>query len=44
MSVCLESDNIGNGTVESGMVENRVWGVAVVILFLSVLELEIWVG
>ena len=38
----LESDNVGNSTVESGMVENR--GVAVGISFLCGLELEIWVG
>ena len=38
----LESENVGDGTVESGIVENR--GVAVGISFLCGLELEIWVG
>ena len=38
----LESENVGDGTVESGMVENM--GVAVGISFLCGLELEIWVG
>ncbi len=36
------SDNVGNGTGESGVVENR--GVAAGISFLCGLELEIWVG
>ena len=38
----LESKNVGDGTVESGMVENM--GVAVGISFPCGLELEIWVG
>ncbi len=36
------SDNVGNGTCESGVVENR--GIAAGITFLCGLELEIWVG
>ena len=36
------SDNVGNGTGELGVVENK--GVAAEISFLCGLELEIWVG
>ncbi len=36
------SDNVGNGTGESGVTENRV--IAAGISFLCGLELEIWVG
>ncbi len=36
------TENVGNGTVELGVVENR--GVAAGISFLCGLELEIWVG